>query len=66
MPVLWRHAHTDGSMLSASDVRVHFGLGGNPRIDAVAVHWLDGSKEKWENIRADRMITLRQGSGHPL
>jgi len=66
MPVLWRHAHTDGSMLSASDVRVHFGLGGNPRIDAVAVHWLDGAKEKWENIRADRMITLRQGSGHPL
>ena len=26
-PPLWRHAHTDGSYLSAHDGRVHFGLG---------------------------------------
>ena len=63
MPTLWRHAHTDGSMLSASDIRVHFGLGDNAQIDAVVVLWLDGSKEKWENVRADRIVTLRQGSG---
>jgi hypothetical protein len=66
MPTLWRHAHTDGSMLSACDIRVHFGLGDNPKIDAVVVHWLDGKKEKWQNIRADRIVTLRQGSGTPL
>jgi len=66
LPTLWRHAHTDGSMLSASDIRVHFGLGENPKIDAVVVHWLDGRKERWEKIRADRMVTLRQGSGHAL
>ena len=66
MPALWRHAHTDGSMLSASDIRVHFGLSNNSRIEAIVVHWLDGKKEKWENIRADRIITLRQGTGHAL
>jgi hypothetical protein len=66
LPTLWRHAHTDGSMLSASDIRVHFGLGSNPAIEAVVVHWLDGKKEKWEKVRADRIITLRQGTGHPL
>ena len=66
LPTLWRHAHTDGSMLSASDIRVHFGLGNNPAIEAVVVQWLDGKKEKWENVRADRIITLRQGTGRPL
>jgi enediyne biosynthesis protein E4 len=65
-PALWRRAHTDGSMLSASDIRVHFGLGDDTRIDAVAVHWPGGAKEQWENIRADRIITLRQGSGHSI
>jgi len=30
MPPLWRRVHTDGSYLSASDPRVHFGLGANP------------------------------------
>ncbi|HET7100247.1 MAG TPA: CRTAC1 family protein, partial [Terriglobia bacterium] len=66
MPVLWRHAHTDGSMLSASDIRVHFGLGDNPKIEAVVVEWLDGKKEKWEKVHADRIITLRQGTGHTV
>ena len=66
MPTLWRHAHTDGSMLSASDIRVHFGLGDNAQVDAVVVLWLDGSKEKWENVRADRIVTLHQGSGRSI
>lgn len=66
MPTLWHHAHTDGSMLSASDIRVHFGLGDNPRIDAIVVLWPDGSKEKWENVRADRIVTLHQGAGQSV
>jgi len=53
-------------MLTASDVRVHFGLADNPKIEAVVVHWLDGKKEKWEKVRADRIITLRQGTGHAI
>jgi hypothetical protein len=59
---LWGRAHTDGSYLSASDVRVHFGLGQNP--DAgVLVEWPDGSKETWDHVRADSLVTLRQGRG---
>ena len=30
-PTLWRRVRTDGSYLSASDARVHFGLGASPR-----------------------------------
>ena len=60
---LWRRAHTDGSYLSASDVRVHFGLGGSPEIEAVRVDWPNGSREKWERITADKVVTLREGTG---
>ena len=62
---LWRWAHTDSSYLSASDVRVHFGLGKNPRLDGVLVLWPNGLKEKWTKIQPDRIIALRQGSGKP-
>jgi hypothetical protein len=27
------------------------------------VHWPDGSKESWENVRPDGVVVLRQGSG---
>jgi enediyne biosynthesis protein E4 len=59
---LWGRVHTDGSYLSASDVRVHFGLGQNQE-SQVLVEWPDGSKETWDHVRADSLITLRQGTG---
>lgn len=60
---LWRWAHTDSSYLSASDVRVHFGLGDAPRLEGVVVHWPGGLKEKWDNIQPDKIVKLRQGTG---
>jgi hypothetical protein len=60
---LWRRVHTDGSYLSASDVRVHFGLGTRSNITGVLVHWPDGSKERWDHVQADRIVVLHQGSG---
>ncbi|HLY63442.1 MAG TPA: CRTAC1 family protein [Terriglobia bacterium] len=62
-PPLWRWAHSDSSYLSASDIRVHFGLGKDPQLEGVVVHWPGGLREKWSNIRPDRIITLKQGSG---
>ena len=59
----WGRAHTDGSYLSASDVRVHFGLGSTLSPVQVLVEWPDGSKEKWDHVRADSLTTLRQGTG---
>ena len=60
---LWRRAHTDGSYLSSSDIRVHFGLGASPEIQAVVVEWPSGLKEKWDNVRGDSFVTLREGTG---
>jgi hypothetical protein len=63
---IWRRCHTDGSYCSASDARIHFGLDADPNIEAVFVQWPGGAQERWENIRADTIITLKQGTGKAL
>jgi len=61
---LWRRVGTDGSYLSASDARLHFGLGPSPAISAIQVQWPDGSRERWASgLAAGRTITLTRGRG---
>jgi hypothetical protein len=62
-PTLWRRVRTDGSYLSASDVRVHFGLGASPAVDAIVVQWPDGARERWSGISGDKLVTLQRGTG---
>jgi hypothetical protein len=63
LPAVWRRARTDGSYLSASDVRVHVGLGASPTIGQVVVEWPDGGHEAFSSVSADRVVTLRRGTG---
>jgi len=63
---LMRRAHTDSSYLSANDVRVHFGLGADATIDGLIVYWPDGRTEAWDRIQADRIMTIRQGTGRSV
>lgn len=65
MPALWRRAHSDGSMLSASDIRVHFGLGDVREIDSIVVRWPSGVREKWTSVQSNQILTLHQGTGRP-
>jgi enediyne biosynthesis protein E4 len=60
---MWRRVRTDGSYLSASDVRAHFGLGDSGTVTAVSVQWPDGTRERWTSVGVDRVVTLRRGSG---
>ena len=62
-PTLWRHVHTDGSYQSASDIRTHAGLGPSTDITGVLVQWVDGTRERWTNLKADALITLKRGTG---
>ncbi len=62
-PTLTRRVGTDGSYLSASDPRVHFGLGPSSTVDALIVDWPDGQRERWTNVAADRLLTLKRGTG---
>jgi hypothetical protein len=61
-PTIWRRVRTDGSYLSASDPRVHVGLGASSAVQAVIVQWPDGPRERWTDISADRLVTLKRGS----
>ena len=63
---LWRRAHTDGSYASANDGRVHFGLGQDAELKAVVVEWPGGARELWRDVSANRIITLREGSGEEV
>jgi hypothetical protein len=65
-PTLWRRVKTDGSYLSASDSRVHFGLGPTPDVAAVEVRWPDGTRERFTGLMASRQTTIKKGAGAPV
>ncbi len=49
-----------GSYISQNDLRLHFGLGTNPRADRIEIHWPGGSRQTEENIEANRIVAIRQ------
>jgi hypothetical protein len=63
LPTLWRRVGSDGSYLSASDSRGHFGLGTAAEIDKIVVEWVDGMTESWPGATANRHVTLKRGTG---
>jgi hypothetical protein len=60
---LWRRVKTDGSYLSANDLRLHFGLGDATKVDAVIVEWPDGERERFTDIKIPGVITLERRAG---
>ncbi len=64
---LWRRVHRDGSYLSASDPRAHFGLGdeGADTVEGVGVIWPTGRRERWARGDLGVDTPLREGSGRP-
>ena len=64
-PVMWRRAHRDGSYLSSSDMRVHFGLGARNELNGVGVEWPNGRRERWPLEHSNRELRLVAGSGQP-
>ena len=54
------------SYLSSSEPSVHFGLGTIDEIQAIEVHWQDGSREKYPGTAANRRVKVYQGQGVPF
>lgn len=52
-----------GSYLSQNDLRLHFGLGKSAKIDKVVIRWPSGKIEALENVSADSIYTILEGSG---
>jgi enediyne biosynthesis protein E4 len=54
-----RHCHTDGSYMSASDVRVHLGLGTTSVTD-LTIRWPSGTLQKLQNPTLDRYNKIEE------
>jgi hypothetical protein len=54
---------TAGSYLSASDKRVHFGMGADRSARLVEITWPGGTVQRIENVKADQVLTVREPAG---
>ena len=56
--------HSGASVMSQSDLRLHFGVGDARKIDAIEVKWPTTWKvENFSDIDANQILTIREGSG---
>jgi hypothetical protein len=61
--VLVDEVRSGSSYNSNSDMRVHFGLGADTKMDWVEVRWLSGLTERFDGLAVDKVHTLTEGSG---
>jgi len=56
--------HSGASVMSQSDLRLHFGLGKVEMVDLIEVKWPTTQKiEKFAQVKANQIITIREGGG---
>ena len=53
---------TGGSYFSASDKRVHFGLGADKAIRSLEIAWPSGAVQTLHDVAVDRILTVREPS----
>jgi hypothetical protein len=51
------------SYVSNSDMRVHFGLGKEIKVDSVEVRWPSGLTERFGNLSVDKINGVKEGGG---
>ncbi|HKF45972.1 MAG TPA: CRTAC1 family protein [Terracidiphilus sp.] len=57
------------SYMSASDPRIHFGLGKRAKIDSLVITWPSGHVDRLANVPVDAIIAVKEGTGivpHPF
>lgn len=56
--------HSGTSVMSQSDLRLHFGLGKAQTVDLIEVKWPTTQKiERFTQVKANQILTIREGSG---
>jgi enediyne biosynthesis protein E4 len=56
--------HSGGSVMSQSDLRLHFGLGSAQTVNLIEVKWPTTQKtERFTNVKANQILTIKEGSG---
>jgi len=64
-----RQAEGGTSYMSASDPRIHFGLGKRSKIESLVITWPSGQVDKLANLPTDTIIAVKEGTGivpHPF
>ena len=52
------------SVMSQSDLRLHFGLGKAETVDSIEVKWPTTQKiELFKQVKANQILTIREGDG---
>jgi len=54
---------SQSSYYSHNDHRLHFGLGRNTKADSIEILWPSGAREVLENIPANGIVKIKEGSG---
>jgi hypothetical protein len=52
-----------GSYYSQNDLRIHFGLGKNPKVKTVEIQWPSGQVDILSNIAANQLIIVKEKAG---
>jgi hypothetical protein len=64
-----KQAEGGTSYMSASDPRIHFGLGKRAKAESLVITWPSGQVEKLANLPIDTIIAVKEGAGivpHPF
>jgi hypothetical protein len=64
-----KQAEGGTSYMSASDPRIHFGLGKRAKIESLVITWPSGQVDKLANLPIDTIIAVKEGTGivpHPF
>ena len=51
------------SYISQNDLRLHFGLGADAKMDEITVRWPNGESETFKDVPADFIYTIVEGKG---
>ncbi len=51
------------SYMSASDPRIHFGIGKRTKIDSLVITWPSGQVDRLPNVPVDSIIAVKEGVG---
>jgi hypothetical protein len=57
---LYNHVTGSVGFMSTSDLRVHFGLGGESSAAAIEIQWPNGGVQTLANVRADRILAIEE------
>ena len=53
---------SQSSFYSQNDLRLHFGLGQAAKADVIEIRWPSGLVEMYKNLKADRIVVMREGA----